>query len=752
VVKSPNRYIFWICSVSTCFVWFVLVYCSIRQLESSKPPTGLSSATDQELAVRPWRDRVVQLEATITELQHALKERDDHIALQQAMTQHQDRIPPGAALPALGFPSATTMVPGDARFAGNLLKRSSAASARDSGLTALGGGMQGPFLAATTWKTELPRDKDLCLFQDNLDYPALGKEEVFENLSPQECCELCGRHNRDGNVCAVAVISTRNDNPPQACWLKDRVARGVHKPGVKACWPPGHPPIPHAPPPDVRVPPAVPGLTGQSMPAQSQQSMPEPPPHRVDRVKTLSALTQSWQPSTLIMRADAIRGAVKHVWENYMSHAWGYDELKPISGTGKDGHFRHAITMVDSLDTLWILGLKDEFNNAKVWLQANFEKKVSAIPGSASLFETHIRSFGGLLSAYDLSKDKMFLDLAMPLANRIVGKINGATGIAPYTFGGGRGGMGCNSLAESGTLQLEMRYLSHVTGDKNYAEKTDRFYETIRNRDSLDGLYPNCFMNGKGKITFGADGDSFYEYLVKVWLQGGRKDEKLFKMYEDAVGGLEKYLISVGNKDAGEDELTFLNDFFWNGKGSGAGNTGRIDYSMEHLTCFIPGWLALGLEYLKDKERRKKLAEDIGYTCWQMYKRQPTGIGPERVKKRKMDLSLTDTKEYILRPEAAEGWWYLHELIPDPKYREWGWETFVAFEKWLWVEHGYASLKDVSKTNSIRLDRMESFFLAETLKYLFLLQDPDHDIHLDRYVFNTEAHPLSILSHTPMAK
>ena len=70
--------------------------------------------------------------------------------------------------------------------------------------------------------------------------------------------------------------------------------------------------------------------------------------------------------------------------------------------------------------------------------------------------------------------------------------------------------------------------------------------------------------------------------------------------------------------------------------------------TMEHLSCFVPGWLALGVRYQTDPERAKrhrKIAEDLAQTCWLMYKTQPTGIGPERVKNRKLDLSATDTKE-----------------------------------------------------------------------------------------------------------
>ena len=96
----------------------------------------------------------------------------------------------------------------------------------------------------------------------------------------------------------------------------------------------------------------------------------------------------------------------------------------------------------------------------------------------------------------------------------------------------------------------------------------------------------------------------------------------------------------------------------------------------------------LGLPWQTDpvrKERLQKLAEDVAYTCWQMYEQQPTGIAPERVKGMVMDLSKTDTREYILRPEALEGFWYMWELTGDPKYREWSWKIFQQFQKHLKV-------------------------------------------------------------------
>jgi len=283
-----------------------------------------------------------------------------------------------------------------------------------------------------------------------------------------------------------------------------------------------------------------------------------------------------------------------------------------------------------------------------------------------------------------------------------------------------------------------MRHLSRITGDPSFADKVNKFYDTVREKPSIDGLWPNCFMNGKGKITFGADGDSFYEYLLKVWVQGGQQEDQMWNMFDAAADGLEKHLLRKG-----PDGLSYLGTMNW----AGGGQPGAYVEEMEHLTCFVPGWLALGAMSKRGepkRARRMEIADELANTCWQMYAQQPTGIGPERVKRMKMDLSATDTREYILRPEALEGWFYMRELTGDPKYREYGWQTFHAFETHLRVKHGYASLKDVRNPGKGFIDKMESFFFAETLKYLYLLQSPDHEMKLDKYVFNTEAHPLSI--------
>jgi len=89
----------------------------------------------------------------------------------------------------------------------------------------------------------------------------------------------------------------------------------------------------------------------------------------------------------------------------------------------------------------------------------------------------------------------------------------------------------------------------------------------------------------------------------------------------------------------------------------------------------------------------------------------------------------------------VESLFILYRITGDKKYQEWGYKIFLAIEKYCRTESAYSGLNDVGVQNPTFNDRMESFFLAETLKYLYLLFSPTHVIPLDEFVFNTEAHP-----------
>jgi mannosyl-oligosaccharide alpha-1,2-mannosidase len=101
-------------------------------------------------------------------------------------------------------------------------------------------------------------------------------------------------------------------------------------------------------------------------------------------------------------------------------------------------------------------------------------------------------------------------------------------------------------------------------------------------------------------------------------------------------------------------------------------------------------------------------------------------------------------KYYILRPEVLESYFYLWRMTKDNKYREWAWDFVEAIEKYCKTSNGYSGISNVYDIHSKKDDVMQSFFVAETLKYLYLMFSDDSVISLDKYVFNTEAHPFLI--------
>ena len=108
-------------------------------------------------------------------------------------------------------------------------------------------------------------------------------------------------------------------------------------------------------------------------------------------------------------RQKAVVDAFRHAWKAYKRHAWGKDELMPVSKKSSDW-FNLGLTLVDSLDTMWLMGLKEEFDEAREWVKDEMDV---AQDTDVNLFETTIRVLGGLLSTYHLTGDTVFLDKAV---------------------------------------------------------------------------------------------------------------------------------------------------------------------------------------------------------------------------------------------------------------------------------------------------------------------------------------------------
>jgi mannosyl-oligosaccharide alpha-1,2-mannosidase len=450
-------------------------------------------------------------------------------------------------------------------------------------------------------------------------------------------------------------------------------------------------------------------------------------------------------PQELLNRKrDAIRQAFVHTWDGYEKYAWGYDELKPVTKRGDNGWGGMGCTIVDSLDTILIMGLQEPYDRAREWVQdsLSFDKDYGA-----STFETTIRHLGGLISAYELSHDKLFLEKAKELADRLLPAFNTKTGIPHSTVNLKTGAAWSPSwsagnafLAEFGSLHLEFEALAHHLNEPSYLEKVEKINDAMLAVDtsSWEGLFPSQYHPDTGRftndhLTFGSRGDSFYEILLKQWIHSGKHRGNIKELYDKSMKGMINKLV----KKSVNGKLTYMAEM----------QNSRYIEKMDHLVCFVPGMLALDGD-----PDHLELAKELMFTCYQFYALNPTGIAPEiagfdpaRISKDSEKDFFNQAAHYLLRPETVESLFVMWRVTKDEKYRQWGWDIFESIDAFCKTDAGYSGLRDVGNDKEVvKDDTMQSFFLAETLKYLYLLFSPDDLIPLDKFVFTTEAHPLQI--------
>ncbi|XP_040016384.1 mannosyl-oligosaccharide 1,2-alpha-mannosidase IA [Gasterosteus aculeatus] len=452
-------------------------------------------------------------------------------------------------------------------------------------------------------------------------------------------------------------------------------------------------------------------------------------------------------PETKEKRAK-IKEMMKHAWGSYRRYAWGSNELRPVSKQGHSSNLFGSIkgaTIVDALDTLYIMEMFEEFDAATDWVEKNLDFNMNA---EVSVFEVNIRFVGGLLSAYYLSGKEVYRRKAVELGEKLLPAFKTPTGI-PWALLNLKSGIGRNwpwasggssILAEYGTLHLEFMHLSKLSGNPDFEQKVMNIRKVLNRLDKPQGLYPNYLNPNSGQwgqhhVSVGGLGDSFYEYLLKAWLMSDKADEEGKKMYYDALQAIETNLMRKSTSG-----LTYIAE--WKG--------GLLEHKMGHLTCFAGGMIALGADGAPGDKTGHQMeqAAEIARTCHESYARTALKLGPEAFR---FDggveaiATRQNEKYFILRPEVIETYMYMWRFTHDPKYREWGWEAVQALEQHCRVEGGYSGVRDVYASAPNHDDVQQSFYLAETLKYLYLLFSDDDHLPFDHWVFNTEAHPLPVL-------
>jgi mannosidase alpha-like ER degradation enhancer 2 len=410
--------------------------------------------------------------------------------------------------------------------------------------------------------------------------------------------------------------------------------------------------------------------------------------------------------------------AARKSWNGYKTYAWGYDALKPISKAGHNWYgTTFLMTPVDAYDTFILLGMKREAKEARDLI---FSKLIFDVDQDVQLFEVNIRLVGGLISSYELSGEKQFLDLALDLGKRLLPAFNSPTGM-PYRYVNLKTGKTRDAMsnpAEIGTYLLEFGKLTQYSNDSTYYKTAKKAaFEVFKRRSDNDLIGTVIDVNtGEWKnmeCQIGARLDSYFEYLYKAWLLFGDKDCK--DAWEIHNRAIKKFMLTEV-----ESGWYFTRVDMQSGKET------RSLYGA--LDAFYAGILALSGDIT--------IARNIQQGNFYMWK--TFNIEPEEFNFRNDSVLYP---EYPLRPENIESCFYLYRITKNEEYLHMG-ETMIGDILDLCkTEIAYAAMKDVRKKTLS--DSMESFFFAETLKYAYLLFSPDKTADLRKIVFNTEAHMLN---------
>ncbi|XP_053957455.1 ER degradation-enhancing alpha-mannosidase-like protein 3 isoform X3 [Anastrepha ludens] len=458
--------------------------------------------------------------------------------------------------------------------------------------------------------------------------------------------------------------------------------------------------------------------------------------------------TQNMSHKERIDLRNEAREMFYHAYRAYMDNAYPADELMPLSCKGRYrgvtpsrgdmddilGNF--SMTLVDTLDTLVLLGDVDEFERAVrlVIQDVAFDSDIIV-----SVFETNIRMVGGLLSAHVLTehiqknngamlwyKGEM-LEMARDLGYRLLPAFNTSTGI-PHARVNLRHGMKDELLKKSretctacaGTILLEFAALSRLSGDPIFEARAHTAMDALwklRHRGSdLMGTVLNVHSGDwvRRDSGVGAGIDSYYEYLFKSYVLLG--DDKYLARFNRHYNAVMKYV----------SEGPMLLDVLMHRPHAKSRNF------MDSLLAFWPG-----LQVLSGDIKPAVQTHEMLYQVMQMHTFIPEAFT--------VDFQI-HWGQHHLRPEFIESTYFLYRATGDHHYLQVGKKALKTLQKYARVPCGYAAVNDV-RTGKHE-DRMDSFVLSETFKYLFLLFSEPQDllVNVDEFIFTTEAHllPLTI--------
>lgn len=524
-------------------------------------------------------------------------------------------------------------------------------------------------------------------------------------------------------------------------------------------------------------------------PVQSIRALPTGKPIRFPPLQFNFPPESPGASTTRLERQAAIKASLQRTWKSYRAYAWMKDELSPVEAGAQTSFGGWGATLIDSLDTLWIVGMREEFEEAVGTLD-NIDFNVSD-SDVLSLFETTIRYLGGLLGAYDISNERYpkLMKKAIDLGEMLYRAFDTPNRMPiPYWhFKAGDTNVEGESsdkmlLADLGSLAMEFTRLSQLTGDSKYFDAISRITDALemaQDGTKIPGLWPtivdarNLHFTGTG-FTLGGMADSVYEYLPKQHLLLGGVTDQYQKMYTKAIAATKKHILF---RPMTPDNL----DILMSGSATVDGSTKEVksEPTAQHLACFTGGMVGIASKLIGPPEDLS-IARKLVDGCIWGYNATATGIMPEifhavacqdashcewdekkwhdavinqhgkakddtRDEKERAEELINDhrlppgifhisERKYILRPEAIESVFILYRLTGDPALPEAAWRMWNAIDKYTKTEIANAAITDVTVDDPPKDNRMESFWPAETLKYFYLIFSEPDLVNLDEFV------------------
>jgi mannosyl-oligosaccharide alpha-1,2-mannosidase len=397
---------------------------------------------------------------------------------------------------------------------------------------------------------------------------------------------------------------------------------------------------------------------------------------------------------------EEVRAEMAWAFGQYRERAWGKDQIKPISGGFESFPLktRHlGLSLIEALDTLWLMGLQAEFDAGVDWVKANLDFDVD---GEVSVFETSIRIVGGLLAAHIAGGDPVLLAKAKELADRLIPAFDTPTGL-PRRFVNLKTGATRDprtNPAEVGTYLPEWGMLSRLTGERRYHDAAKRAQVALFERRSRIGLLADTVDAETGawlsrRATVAPPSDSYYEYLWDGWQLLGDTDCK--RMYDACTAAILEH-----QQDVYQGRLWIVDVDFETGA--------RLNREQDELASFYGGLLGQG----------GAMRQGSALTRSWAWLQDRFGVLPEGFD---VGRDVVTSKTNDLRPELADAAFNLWLLDRDPRWREIGRTHFLNMKRWNKARYGYADLADVTASPKRQSDHCPGYWWAEQMKYYYLL-------------------------------